>query len=734
MMRGLGIAALLVLALVATSIASPAAGPFGFQGEDDPDYDGIPTAQELRDGTDPNDPSDARAWHPELDQHPRLLADLDQWLAVFDAIEAGDPDAVRLFSRLQSWANREPIIQDPAEHHFGYDETNSSTALGAAFCAAALDDADYAAKAIEIGAAYTFDLSMWTLAEWDYGTILGGMALANLALTYDLLKGFGFLSRTDDARLRAAILNYTDVLVDMYIRLPIGKFLANNHIIKFTSGVGLVGMTFNDTRAAAHYVNLALSTAPWVLFDFQMPEGGGQGEGPNYLDYTFKTFLPFAAAYHRYASGAALPYKTICRTRLQFPCHEQVEMVPDPLADPRFQELLDWRMAITMPGGKAPPIDDACPSCGYPGTLAALSSRADYAWLYRESRDCTYAGSDLALVELANLDGFVPPAPPVYEAISMPEAGQAILRNGWGPDAMYALLNGEHGVARLAGIGHEQADATNFIFNALGEYFVIDSGYPGYDERQHVCFAENHNLILVDGLGPPIGLFYVLADSDAYLTDFVNEPDFQAARVHSAYRGAQVDRYVMLAGDEMFITWDRIIAPEAHTYTWRMHTLAGGTTNGLFTLTDNGALIQRPSAAMESRVLTLDDQTTWREAEAEHAYSHSGIDRHAVLEVEASGTAATFLGVHVPATELAELPTIQDVRGDDYALWLVTFPTIVDYVIITLGQPTTAIDLLGGAGVLLTDASFVWLRLDAETGAVLAVHQFGGSYAEVIPC
>ncbi|MCZ7586312.1 MAG: hypothetical protein M5R36_24965 [Deltaproteobacteria bacterium] len=95
--------------------------------------------------------------------------------------------------------------------------------------------------------------------------------------------------------MRAAILDYAAVLHDMYVTIPIVLATQNNHAIKFASGLGAVGMLFNDTREAALYVNFALATAPWILFDFQMAPGGGQGEGPNYLDYTLQTFWPLRA-------------------------------------------------------------------------------------------------------------------------------------------------------------------------------------------------------------------------------------------------------------------------------------------------------------------------------------------------------------------------------------------------------------------------------------------------------
>jgi len=692
------------------------------------DYDGIPNRQEILDGTNPVDPGNARAWHPEIDDYPRLLGDAADWLAVKAAIQAGEPDAVRLFGRLESMAARAEIIREPGTHSFPDDQTNSYTAMAAAFAAFVLDDPTLAAKAAQIAAHLYFDYSLWSLDEWDYGTILGGMTLANHCLSYDLLVGFGLVDAELAAAARAAVFQYAETLYHEYVTVPIGKALMNNHLIKFTSGLGLVGMTFNDVPEAPVLVNLALSTAPWVLFDFQMPEGGGQGEGPNYLDYTMGTFLPFVAAYHRYARGVTLPYKVVCRVRLEFPCEPRLEWVADPLADPRLTGLLDWRMALTMPSGPAAPLDDSNLSCAASGPLAALCERGDYAWQYRNSRDCRENTSGLALLELAFLDQMPAPQLPEYDSIMLPEAGQAVLRTGWEADDLFTVLNGEHGTARLAGLGHEQADAASFMIHAFGEYLLIDSGYIGYDERRHVCRAENHNLILVDDEGPSIGLFYLLADADAWLSDFIDRPLFQAARVQSVYRETEVERRLAMIGDAVFVTHDLVAGDRPHRYTWLLHTNAGGSTDGEFHLTYGGAWIARPQAAMRL-VLQSDAPLVFAQGEDEHGFGHGAIETHAVLRAETTATTARTLGLYLPAADVTALPTVRDVSAGDLLVYLVEGEEVFDLVVAGDGNDYL-FDVPDVPVVLQSDAGLAWVRYDPLTGAVLTADFCDGTYLE----
>jgi Heparinase II/III-like protein len=686
----------------------------------DPDRDGIPTGEEWLDGTDPFDPSDARAWHPELGGHPRLFAGSSEWLAARKRYQDGDEESVRLFNRFLSTANRAPRVQDPDAYSFGFDQVNGFTASAAAVAALVLDDPTYAQKAVDITTSLNFDLNMWRIEEWDHGTILGSTALVNFCLAFDLLVGFELVTPADAEAMRTALLDYTRMLQFLYVTIPIAKFVANNHVIKLCAGFAVVGMTFNDIPDAARWVNLGVTSSIHTLLEFQMPPGGGQAEGPIYLDYSFTTFAPFSAAYHHFAQGEDYPYKLDCRTYSGFPCSGDIVQVTDPVVDPRLDELLDWRMALSMPGGYAAPLDDSSLSCGQPGLIATLYDRPDFAWAYRETAKCTFAGSSWATLEWLYQPLSPAPAEPPYNAVFMPEAGQAVLRTGWAATDLFALQNGEHGRARLAGIGHEQADATSFILHALGEFFVIDSGYPGYADRRHTCFGDNHNVILIDGAGPPIGLYYALADADAYLDDFVESPELQASRVSSTYAGANLERRLALIGDDYFITSDLVEAESEHTFTWLMHTLTGGDTDGVFTLLEDGVLLERPGGVLRTHIQSLPGPPDLREGENEHSLGHHAIETHAVLEAETSSQRTRFLAVHLPAGEAELLPTVTPFSDGSQIGFRIAGEDFVD--VISAGDDVALPPgVVGDAG---RAADMVWQRLDPLTLEPISWHVF----------
>lgn len=699
--------------------------------EGDFDRDGVSNGDEKDQGTDPFDPSDALAWHPELGDHPRLLADKAKWERIKTHIHAGLYDYDRLFQRVMAYADMAPVEQEPGQYDFRPPETNAQIAKSATLAAFINDDAAYADKAIQIISEMKIVYIELPLAEYDQGTIHGGQALVDMSIAYDLLVGFGFASPREQALMREAMLTFAKKLYGFYITIPIASFIPNNHLIKFAAGLGMVGMTLNDEKVAAKFVNVALTSAPHILLDFQMPEGGGQGEGPNYLDYTFKTYLPFIAAYHRFASGESYPYKIDCRTRLSPACKDDVIQVPDPFTDPRMQDLLDWRIALVLPNGKAPPIDDANLSCGYNGTIAALFGRADYAWLYRDSLSCRENGSWHAPTELAFIENMPnPQLPEMGPSLIMENAGQAILRNDWTPDTHYALLIGEHGKARLSGIGHEQPDATSFIFYAMGDFFAIDSGYISWGDRMLVAPPENHNLILVDGQGPPFNFVYFLADSNAYLSEFIDEPPFRSVKVQTSYRGADVTRRLMLIGDDYFVTADLISSNRCHTYTWQLQTNSGGTTDGQFVLEPDGATQILPSGIMRTYIMTDANPINFYESEQEHGFTHSLRDYHTVLNAEVYTKEAAFLAVHPTAQNITELPVVNalelgntlayQVEGEDYSDVLI-YNSTGDY----FSEPVTDFDFS-----VESNAEFAWMRFDPSSGVLVDSQIIGGTYLD----
>ena len=670
-----------------------------------------------------------KPWAPVYITHPGLMVDETRWEEVRQDILAGSPDTDRLYSRIVSTANQAPAQQVQGDYNFSTLENNSRIALHAGFVAYIEDDPDYSEKAFDIIASMEVLFAQIGLDQFDQGTIHGGQALVNVCVAYDLLVGFSLVDSTQADQMRNAILTATQKLFNFYVIIPIGKLIQNNHLIKLACGIGMVGLTFPNESIAYEYVNFAMTTAPYVLLEVQMPPGGGQGEGPNYLDYTFRTYLYFIAAYHHLAQGKRFSFEIDCRGRLWPPCKEETVVVNDPMLDYRMEQLLDWRLAISMPNGYGPPIDDSNYSCGYLGPISAMFGRSDYAWLYRNSPRCTENTSSHAVLELAFLNQMPQPQEPSLGPSSFfYEGGQAVLRNNWSDQAHYALINGEHGRARISGLGHEQPDATSFIFYAKGEMLALDSGYRGWDNRWPVIHARNHSLILVDDLGPSIGFLLGFVGVDSYLSEFEDHELFHSVKVDSHYRDADISRRVVLVEDDYFVTAEKVSSNKQRQFAWLLQANAGGTTDGQFTLLSDGALIERPNAVQRTYLQSDSGPIQFIEDEEEHGFHHGADDTHAVLRGEVNAQFAGYLGVHVTADESLNLPDVDAETLQDVLVYTIYGDDYLDLILMKTDSAFTYTPQLSGLGEVESDAELVWLRTDPDTYELVDSYYLGGTY------
>ncbi len=702
--------------------------------EGDEDRDGVTNGVEESDGTDPRNPADALSWHPEIIEYPRLLLDRNGWEIVKQKILDGVPEYVAQYNRVLSRAGREAQTQPEGVFSPGVLQGNSFIARSVAFVAFVDDDPEMALKASQILDMSEVRMDLLPLAEFDHATILGGAAMLYFSQTYDLLAGFELVSSEE---LTACMQSLREMAARLWAyhveglwRILLG-LTQNNHNVRFASGIGAVGMTLNFLPEAARYVNYGIGDATYFLLDWQSCDGGCQAEGPNYLDYSAGCYLPFFLAYHRFAQGETYPYRIDCRNRFSPSCVEENAEVPDPWVDPRLADVHKWRLSLVMPNGYAPNIDDANFSCGYPALMAAIHQDPHQQWIYTDSQRCRNAGGSLDLEHLALLDQAPVSEPPDFgPTILMEPAGQAILRDGWGVDDFYALVIGEHGNARAHGTGHEQPDATSFIFYALGELFAVDSGYISWTERDRVAHAWNHNLILVDGQGPPSGLFGLACDVDAYLSDLVDEDWLKMVRVNATYAHTDVERLVGMIPGFSFFTIDRATPENSRLFTWQFHVNAGGSTDGEMTVEGGQALIERPSAVMGLHLASNLDGVEYEIIERDHGFTHSGIQTHDVYEASAQGSDALFLSVEPVAPQAGDLPPVSFHRDGQRVIAamieteqrLIFIATQLDDGVIEI--PTDFSDL----PPIQSDARSFVLSVHPDTQEILNLHMDGGSY------
>lgn len=108
----------------------------------------------------------------------------------------------------------------------------------------------------------------------------------------------------------------------------------------------------------------------------------------------------------------------------------------------------------------------------------------------------TYGHPDWTYIATSGREGT---APAGDSSIVFPWAGQAIMRNGWGPQAQWSFFD-----LGPFGTKHQHRDKLHVSVDAFGQAFLVDAGRFNYKRdawREYFTGSASHNVILVDGRG-----------------------------------------------------------------------------------------------------------------------------------------------------------------------------------------------------------------------------------------
>ena len=703
---------------------------------EDPDQDGISTEQEIIDGTDPEDPASALAWHPnDLPDFPRLIADRARWDEAWTKVQNGEEPYYSFYLQAIGPADGEPAMPQAYDYDTQVCLNNARIARAAAVRFWGAGDPADAAKASEILRNTDTQFEVWTYETLDYGGILVSQALILLCQAYEILRvtgGFGPGEEEESGRvIRALTTSYHHYYTDYF---PLWLMATrNNHNVKFDSAVGYAALTFNNWDRAAEFINFGLTEAAYWQLEMQnCPGAGCCAEGPNYLAYSSINYLPFFLAYHRFAEGDAYPYKTSCANHLWPFCREEIQELVDPVDDPRFAEMHDWWLHLRMPDGYGMLLDDSNRHCFNMGILAALTGDGRYRWVYDNGPQCRQYAGDLAweqLLLLPDLPEAVTPSDADLFWVNEP-AGQAVFRSGWDDQARFLLLNAEHGQARRQGMGHEQPDSTSFVIAAYGELFMIDSGYIEFSQRELVAGPENHNLILVDGEGPPRGFRGAFCDVPAYLTEWANEGLVFWAVAEAHWADADMRRLAALVDQSYLMVVDWPQSDYRRNYQWLGHTNSGGSTDGTFQLNDDGATITRPTAAMQVAISTTPTKSDIFEETKDHGFIHGQVDEHAVINIVVKDEAPVFLSSFVPTAGGQPQPEVRIIKDlkNQVAQIIITEDYLDLWAASRLGRMLELPGGVTGLPEVRSDAELILVRFDPQTLDVVETWQKGGTY------
>ena len=464
---------------------------------------------------------------------------------------------------------------------------------------------------------------------------------------YDVLKGSGFTFGSSETQIRAHIAQKAQEFRDNYAIL----LYVNNWRVRYLSALGLAAMTLADYPSAEDWHDYAESMVANVFNNCQVVGEGAWAEGPYYLLYSADIYMPYMLAFHRLITGA------------------------DFINEPSVRATHDWSWEIRLPNGQRPNFEDSHLSYFYGDFLATVYDSAGlYQWDYLTVPGSAglFAIDHWQVDAICYFDDAIQPAPPqINPTIFMPEAGNLILRTGWGFDHIYFFLIGEHGSARIYGQGHDHPDATSFILYAYGEMLCLDAGYISWSQRGAVNKARNHSLILVDGLGPPTSTSIAAGDADAYLKNFYNIGSLQFCDDSTYYRNVSMKRSVLFVDSSFFLIRDRIAGSAVHTYDWRLHGNGGGTSGGSFSLSSNGAAWSRTGATLHAVVTAADVISdaariiTWSATIDTHSFAYNQILTHQTLNAQVMGRNVDFLAAVYPVPAGVAPPALERLLCSD---------------------------------------------------------------------
>jgi hypothetical protein len=625
----------------------------------DSDKDGQLDGREIVDGTDPLDPSSALAWHPEITVHPRLFfgpADIETLKVRTAAIDG--PHA-SLWARMRGVAD-----QALPTYPVGPYDQFVGVALGAIAEASAMrgllgGDMVYTAKAL---AALTVDFpdpsDLSPNSDYD---LREAETLVPMCIAYDVAAGTPGVDAALLAGARSNLVKRIDTYRWMGHEGPVTWMLLaarNNHVMKFFAALGVCAMVLNDRPEAAADMSEAMTGLDWMMNYWMSSSEGAWGEGWNYLIYGGASYVPFFAAYHRFAAGRTLPYYGIPTLQLSDSLHSgRIDPIQDFATNPRTRAVFQTALWSLQPDGRTPNTDDANPEVLPGGVLAWLfdDPRFLFAW-FRPAADFPAQGSPTAAFAL--YDGSQPPTDPgdPVEA-SMADAGFAIFRSSWATDATYLVLQGEHGVIRTADPGHEHPDELSFLLWHGGMPLLIDPGYINYSNREKVMFAEDHNVILVDGQGSPIdmlGGFPATVGVDAFLGPMQSSSFVTTVSVSTTYRGAAFQRRLARVDGRFFVIEDRIDGGGvSHAYSWLLNGMGGGDVpDSTFQELTDGARWRNGSAQVEVRVQPVEGTAARVFDLQEHCSIWGQWATHQRINVTATQAAHSgFMAIVLPTAE-----------------------------------------------------------------------------------
>ncbi len=481
---------------------------------------------------------------------------------------------------------------------------------------------------------------------------------------------------------------------------------ADNHHVKLQAALSVLSLATLGDSGAQGILDDAVEKLAKGL-ELMTPSNGASGngvlwaEGPNYHLYSTHQYLAAVDALRR--RGVVDLYSDIFSLAA---CH---------LTLPEF----------VMPDGYMPPWDDNRAAVfNIAGLLysyhAGLEGRDMLHWLWRKGG--SPVPSAFRADYIARFDDSVPtvssPADLSDEASAFfPESGFARLQSSWDSDAVWLLLQSEHGGTHTNGRAHEHPDPNSVILHACGELLLIDSGYAGWSNRDATKFAENHNIVLVDGAGPPassqppIGGVWSIGGTGSLMGNCFTADRLDYASSSANYENTDFTRHAIVTSDGGVILYDVLTANAVKEYTLLLHGNGGGSSGGTFESHENGALWERDNAALRSFTVASGDEIALTSRDLQHAVYSNELLTHTMLEIKQRGEIESYLTFLAPSRTADTMPSITAIEVENGQG--IGISNADGRKLVLQGPPEGSTVRVNGGGVE-SDAVFCYLEYDAD--------------------
>ncbi|MCC6527250.1 MAG: heparinase II/III family protein [Polyangiaceae bacterium] len=679
---------------------------------------------------------------PPARVHPHLMVTPAERAVVLARIDR-EPYAAMLAWVRDVAARSYEDDPDPLHWDSGANGRNAETAQANALIAWLFDDAAAADKARDFLARLETDWETNTV--WDIN-IRMPHTLLGYANAWDLLMATPGYPAEESAAAAAKLTDINRKFFAKYLENGVFRGLLlgptqNNHPIRTAVAIGYVALAFPEDPDARKWANWAASELDylWGPKGHYVQPDGGVSEGPFYFGFAWGVSAAFFVAM-RNTFPEPPSFERDCRNRVDFDPwadHGCVEGEPFTWQDPlvpgsRFELSAAWSLALRLPRGARPPEGDAYFNAFNGGALlSSFGGDGTFRWDWESNLDEPYAmthGADLVAHHLAYFDDAVAATEPDFTTRFMPDAGHAVFRSDWSPDARWLLLLAEHGDVRKT--VHDHVDGTSFSLAAYGEYLLIDPGYykPEETDNAKTAHSPSHNVVLIDGRSAPDkGLLTDFGDADAFLRNTHDGSYVEYAEAQQDYQETHVERSVVFVGGRYFVVADRLATthttPRAHAF--RLHGWAGHGSGGVFLPGADGARWERPLAGVDVRVACTEPgmavvEPAFVDLMVPHVQEFDlarTVTTHGVIDAGVTALAPSFLSLLLPyrvgaAPGADDAPLASEAidLGAGVVGWLVHTAGATDLAVLRRPGAPASLQVPGGP-LVDTDAELALVRI-----------------------